>query len=161
METKKLLYLVFAVFISTSAIAQNIEKDKIPATVLNAFKSKFPAADNVKWEMENARDYEATFKTNGNEQSAVFDANGAWLETETEIKENELPANVKASFAKEFNSYKIKETEKVEKNDGTTCYEIKLTNGKETIEVLFADNGEVKEKKSESSDKDKDKDDKD
>ena len=107
--------------------------------------------------MENKKDYEANFEMNEVEQSAVFDANGNWIETETEIPVSQLPSAVSQAISKQFSGYKIKEPEMVEKATGKS-YEVELTKGKETLEVVLSPKGEVINKKIESK---KDKEDKD
>jgi len=140
------LFMLLLGTITRSTYAQDISADKVPADVSSAFKAKFPKAEKVKWEMENGKDYEAAFKINDAEQSAVFDAGGNWMETETEIKVSELPQAVSQSVAKQFSGYKINEAEKVEKKDGN-LYEVELSKGKEILEVTLSPTGEVTEKK--------------
>lgn len=154
---KNLIMVVLAVTLVTTAYTQNISSDKVPAPVSSAFKSKFPKAESVKWEMENGKDFEASFKISGSEQSVVFDASGSWIETETEIKTSALPQTVSSSIAKQFSGYKIKESEKVEKQTGT-FYEVELSKDKSILEVTFSIKGDVVEKKTKEKNDKEDKD---
>ena len=47
-----------------------------------------PAATDVKWGKESAKEYEAEFRLNGNNVSANFGSDGAWVETETVDESN-------------------------------------------------------------------------
>jgi hypothetical protein len=128
---------------SNAACAQKISADKVPAAVTSAFKAKFPKATKTSWEMENANEYEAGFKLNGEEVSANFDNTGKWLETETEIKVSALPAAVKAALSKDFAGFKIEEASKIESAKDGNCYEAELEKGEETFDVLFLPNGKI------------------
>ncbi|MCX6285411.1 MAG: PepSY-like domain-containing protein [Bacteroidetes bacterium] len=128
--------------------------------VKQAFVKMFPAATDVKYEMEKDA-FEATFKDKGVEMSANFDAAGKWLETETEIKSADLPKEVTASAAKNFAGFKISEVAKVETPDKGVCYEMDVNNGKEGYEVQISPKGDIlnkhplkKEKEEEKKDKD-------
>ncbi len=155
---KKIFYLVLtSALMSLGACAQDISADKVPEAVSNAFKTKFPKAEKVKWEMEDEKDYEASFKMNNGEQSAVFDAKGNWVETETEITVSTLPQEVSQSVAKQFSDYKIHEAEKTEGKDGN-FYEVELTKGKQILEVKLSVKGEVMEKKEKEKNDKEDKD---
>jgi len=128
---------------SNAAYAQKISADKVPTAVTSAFKAKFPNATKTSWEMENANEYEASFKLNGKEVSANFDNTGKWLETETEIKVSALPAAVKAALSKDFAGFKIEEASKIESAKDGNCYEAELEKGEETFDVLFLPNGKI------------------
>ncbi len=137
------IVLLTAALMSNSAIAQKISADKIPGAVTSEFKSKFPKATNVPWEIENNNDYEASFKLNGQEVSANFDKNGKWLETETEIKVSALPASIQSSLSKDFAGYKIAEASKIESLKNGNCFEAEIEKGGETFDMLFASNGKL------------------
>jgi len=93
---KKIVVLLSSfLLISLMGNTQAITPDKVPAPVKQAFTKKFPAATDVKYEMEK-KDYEVTFKDKGASMSANYDATGKWLETETEIKESDLPKEITA-----------------------------------------------------------------
>lgn len=138
-----IIVLLCAALMSNAACAQKISADKVPAAVTSAFKAKFPNATKTSWEMENANEYEAGFKLNGEEVSANFDNTGKWLETETEIKVSALPAAVQATLAKDFAGFKIEEASKIESAKDGNCYEAEIEKGEETFDVLFSPDGKV------------------
>ena len=147
---KKIIVLLAVILIAcTSAFAQKIPSEKVPAAVKQAFKKQFAKATSAKWEMEN-NDYEVHFKLDGTDGSANFDATGKWLETETEIKFEALPVAVKAKITKTFAGYKAGETNKVETPDKGILYEVELSKGTEKIEIQFTKEGEVMNRKVEN-----------
>jgi uncharacterized membrane protein YkoI len=125
--------------------SQPIPVDKVPAKIKQAFANKFPAAADVRYELE-MRSYEANFKENGVTMSATFDPSGNWLETETEIIESDLPKEVSASVAKNFPGFKIVEASRTETSDKVIFYEMDLKKSKEAYEVRFSPKGDVLKK---------------
>ena len=102
----------------------------VPTVVKDAFTKQFSKASDAEWGLEKADEYEVGFTLDKKEMSAVFDAKGGLLETETPISENDLPKAVKDSLAKGFAGYTLKE---VEKNDakGVISYEMKVKKASE------------------------------
>ena len=92
------------------------------------------------------KDYEINFKYKGVEMSANFDASGKWLETETEIKESDLPKKVSVSVTKNFAGFKISEVAKVETTDKPLFYKMDLNKGDEGYKVHFSPKGDVLKK---------------
>ena len=135
------VFLLFAFFCYT----QIIPAEKFPAPVKEAFAKKFPAATNVKYEMEK-KDYEVTFKDKGVGMSANFNSTGEWLETETIMIESDLPKEVLTSVATNFVGYSITEITKVEGPNNVLNYEMKLKKDKEGYEVKFSSKGDVLKK---------------
>jgi len=154
---KKIIVMLSAfLLISLMGYTQKLTADKVPAPVKEAFAKKFPAATDVKYEMEK-KDYEINFKDKGVEMSANFDATGKRLETETEIKVSDLPKEVSASVAKNFAGFKISEIAKTETPDKGLVYEMDLKKDKEGFEVQFSSKGDILKKtplKKEKSEKD-------
>jgi hypothetical protein len=151
---KKIIVLLSAcLLISLVGYSQKITPDKVPGAVKQAFAKKFPAATDIKYEMEK-KDYEINFRDKGVEMYANFDATGKWLETETEIKESGLPKEVSASVAKNYKGFKISEIAKVETPDKGLIYEMDLKNDKEGYEVQFSLKGDVLKKESLKMEKD-------
>jgi hypothetical protein len=134
---KKLLVLIVCSIFVLGVSAMNQKDEKIPAAAKTGFAAKFPTAQKVKWSIEKPGEFEAEFTLNKVETSALFDAKGTPLETETEIKESELPQAVKATLAKDFTGYKLDEIERVTDIKGTVTYEMEVAKGKEKQEVTF------------------------
>lgn len=141
---KRIIFLLLtAALISNVAFAQKISSDKVPVAIILAFKAKFPTETKTSWEMENANEYEASFKLNGEKVSANFDKTGNWLETETEIKVSALPASVQSTLSKDFAGYKINEASKIESVKNGNCFEAEIEKGEETFDVLFTADGKM------------------
>jgi len=139
---KVILLLSACLLISLMGNSQKVDSGKIPASVKQAFAKKFPAATDVKYGMEK-KDYEINFKDKGVEMSANFNATGKWLETETEIKEKDLPKEVSGSVVRNFAGFKMSEIAKSEAPGKGLIYEMDLTKDNEGYEVRFSPKGDI------------------
>lgn len=133
---KKLIMMsVLAVIVTLSACAQKLDASKVPAAVKASFVKKYPGL-TTKWEKEDGK-YEASFTQNGNTMSAMFEPNGIFTESETEIKVSELPAGISAYIKEHYKGKTIKGAAKITRADGVVSYEA-VVNGKD---VMFDANG--------------------
>jgi hypothetical protein len=124
-------------------LAQTITSDKVPALIKQAFHTKFPDVKNVEWKIKSEK-YEAEFILKGVETTIKFDANGKWLETETQIPLSEVAKAVLESLATKFKNYKIVETQILQIfDDSRIIYEIHLENDKEIIKALLYADGTI------------------
>ena len=142
---KIIVLLSACLLISLIGYSQQVTSEKVPAAVKEAFAKKFPAATNVKYEMEK-KDYEVTFKDKGVGMSANFNSKGEWLETETVMIESDLPKEVLTSVATNFVGFMITKITKVEGPNKVLNYEMNLKKGKECYEVKFSPKGEILKK---------------
>ncbi|MEO8588858.1 MAG: PepSY-like domain-containing protein [Flavobacteriales bacterium] len=134
---------------ATEASAEQATLD-VPDPISAAFAAQFPAATDVKWEMEDATVYEAEFTENGVKRSASYAADGTWQETETTIKAEALPDAVQKAISAGFAGYTLKEAEELSTPSGM-MYEVELEQGKSTQEVVFsADGAQVRSKAEEA-----------
>lgn len=122
--------LIVGTSVSFTACAQKIDASKVPASVKQSFTKQFPGA-SAKWQKED-ENYEAGFKHQGHEMSALFDANGVMTESEMEIKTSELPAAVSAYIKTNHPGESIKEAAKITKANGEVNYEAEVK-GKDLI----------------------------
>jgi hypothetical protein len=153
---KKLLtLLVCMIFV----VCTNAQKTKVetPAAAKSAFAAKFPGAQKVKWSAEKPGEFEVEFTLNKAESSALFDAAGKFLESETEIKQSELPQAVQATIAKDFAGYKLDEIEKATDTNGVVTYEMEAAKGKEKFELSFDANGKLLSREPLKKEKEEDK----
>ncbi len=137
------LVLTISIFLSACSGAQSIKQSEVPTAVMKAFQEKFSQAKSVAWEKESETELEAEFKLNGDEMSANFAQDGTWLETESEIKQKDLPEAVKSTLKREFADYEVEECEKVATPEQAEAYELELEKGENTIEVVMDKNGTV------------------
>ena len=131
------IVLTMAVTISLSASCQGL---KVPKAVKNAFAAKYPNATNVKWGKENAKEYEAEFKSGNTAVSANFGLDGSWVETETVIPIADLPAAVSTAVTSKNPGAVISMAEKTEMPGGKLHYEVAFkVGGKKKSMELNAD----------------------
>ena len=72
---------------------------EIPASVTDAFKSRYPHAENVAWK-DKLTYFQATFSLNSNDVTADFSNKGEWRSSEAKTNFDNLPATVKDGFSK-------------------------------------------------------------
>lgn len=92
---KRLLVLIM-VAASLSSFGQI---RKIPAAVTETFKQKYPNASNVEWK-DKLTLFAVDFEQDGKKYEARFSNKGVWQQSETEIAESDLPAEVKEGLDK-------------------------------------------------------------
>lgn len=100
------------------------KKTTPPDPVVNGFEKQFPGV-KPKWEKEGNM-YEANFKSNAKEASAVFAENGQMIESEVEIVIAELPEQVKTYLDQHYKGEQIKETAKITNSAGKVEYEVAI-----------------------------------
>ena len=132
---KKLIMPALFAAIAFSACGQKLDASKVPAAVKATFAKQYPGV-TANWEKEDGK-YEASFKQGANDQSAMFEPNGTFTESEMEMKVADLPATVVAYMKAHYKSKPIKGAAKITKADGSINYEAAL-GGKD---VLFDANG--------------------
>ncbi|MBS2100968.1 PepSY-like domain-containing protein [Carboxylicivirga linearis] len=137
---KRQLLFLFAVGTTLMACGQTP-----PKKVETSFTQKFSNAQSPEWEQEGD-EWEVEFKLSGNEMSASFDNNGKWLETESEVKKKDVPAEIFKAVTLKFEGWEIEEIERIEKPD-FKGYEIALEKEETETEILVSDSAEITIKK--------------
>lgn len=121
---KALTLSVLVTAIGFSVGAQQIDASKVPAAVKTAFAKQYPG-QSATWEKENGQ-FEASFKQNGKNSSALFTSGGTMTESEMEIKASELPVPVLAYVKAHYKGAAVKEGAKITKADGSVNYEAEV-----------------------------------
>ncbi len=115
----------------------------VPKAVSDAFAKKFPGATNVKWDKENANEYEAEFKINGRSGSANFLTDGSWVESELEVGNTELPAAVTSAIKTKHPAGILIKAFKIETAKGTTTYEAEIKTGNKKKGMIMNADGSM------------------
>jgi hypothetical protein len=82
MKKSILFGFIFTIVSITSCSDNKISEDKVPAAVVTAFKTKYPAATNTVWITEKKDGkviYEAQFKNNNDGVEAEFNEDGSFI----------------------------------------------------------------------------------
>ena len=144
---KKVMFLLGFATVAVATQAQNLKSENVPAAIKLSFEKHFPNAKEVEWEKEGAN-YEAEFKWKEAGHSMVMDTQGNLLETELEIKVDELPEAARKYIAEKYPNQKIKEAARITLQNGAVKYEAEI-NGKD---VMFNGNGNFIQEKSKGND---------
>lgn len=132
------LPLYFLFFTACGTIA-----GQIPDAVKEAFAKQYPGENDPDWHLDKNGNFEAKFKQKGVHYRADYTPKGVWIETETNIKEKELPKAIKKVLKAQYDGFKISEIEKVESSKKGTFYDVefKVNGGKQDVE--FNASGQV------------------
>lgn len=131
---------VIAITFVHAGYSQNVKEKDVPVVIKNSLVKNF-SINRADWNKEGAN-YEASFKEKGNEMSVVFDGAGTVIETEKEIKHNELPQPVQNALNNDYKDYELEEIAKID-SKGATTFETELEKGKDSLEILFSGDGKV------------------
>lgn len=143
---KNLTLLFIATLIAPFCFAQTLRMDQVPPAAANTFKQKFPNGSQPGWAKGKDNVYQVGFFNGKKMQTALFDNTGKWLQTETEINYNALPAKVQRAFENEFDGYKVQEAFEVETPDKGITYEIIAYRGPRNFAATFSAKGELLKK---------------
>jgi hypothetical protein len=124
-----LIVAVAALFVlEFSSCKGGKEKVKVPEKVKTAFENNFSNTGDVEWEKEKPNIWEVNFEIDDVDMEALFDNNGTWLKTETEIAVSDVPEVVINSAKKKFSDYEIYGAERIETPEQVT-FKVKIKNG--------------------------------
>lgn len=132
---KKMILAVLILSVTTAS-AQKISANKVPAVVSKAVDQKFPDAQALKWERENDN-FEANFKDGLKHRSVLVAPSGKIMEVETAIGTASLPAKVREYVSANYKNAKIKEAAEIVQASGEVNYEAEV-NG---MDLLFSSKG--------------------
>lgn len=130
-----LLYILF--------MSMHVYAFQAPKVVTHAFQQKFNGASNVRWEKENETNYEAIFDMNGKRMAAIFNGQGQWLATETEVGLRGLPGISRVVLQTRFIGWSIATAHKIEKADGTSLFRATLNRRGAVKDVFLKKNGTI------------------
>ena len=137
---KKIFFVALAIIGSS---ATTFAQSKAPIAIETAFNAKFPKATKVKWDKENATEYEANFVLNGLKHSANYSISGEWLETESLTTFDKMPEKVQQAFNTAHKGAKVKAVAKIENAKNETLYEIEVKKGLKAVEYFYNADGTI------------------
>ncbi|RYY16885.1 MAG: hypothetical protein EOO04_26245 [Chitinophagaceae bacterium] len=142
----KHLFPVVALALSLSFATSTTQAQirKIPATVTDAFKEKYPDASGVEWR-DKVSVFSAAFSKDGVNYEAKYNSKGEWLNTENEVAVDDLPSVVKEGFEKsKYAEWEIEKIHHIQLPDNNTQY--RLLVGKTDLQkknLLYSSKGRL------------------
>jgi hypothetical protein len=114
--------LVFA--LSIVAFTTQAQIRKIPATVTDSFKEKYPDATGVEWR-DKVSVFSAVFSKDGINYEAKYNSKGEWLNTENELAVDNLPVVIKEGFEKsKYADWEMEKAYQIQLPDNNTNYRL-------------------------------------
>lgn len=133
---KKIIFLIAILFGGLLLHAQEIENAAVPLNVRTNFAKIYPNVKYFSWGKEQAS-YEAYFKEDNLQETAVFDANGKFLQSEKIIPAAKLPKGAADYLEKSIPHKKIKEASQITDAAGVVTYEAEVKG----VDYIFDANG--------------------
>ena len=116
--------LLLLLLVSFGAVKSFAQIRKVPAEVTDAFKAKYPDAQNVEWK-DKVTFFEASFKFNNADMTADFSTKGEWQETGKKMDFDALPDAVKDGFKKsKYSDWTPGSVTKIERKDRDVQYKV-------------------------------------
>ncbi|GAB4143871.1 MAG: hypothetical protein Fur0041_18910 [Bacteroidia bacterium] len=121
----KKAFTISSLLFSSVIFAQEIKETEVPQPVKDSFAKLYPQVKKAEWEKDSIN-YEAEFKNNGVETEVLLAPDGKLIQTEVEVKIDQLPQAVKDYVAKNCSGKKIKEAAKITSADNTVMWEAEV-----------------------------------
>jgi hypothetical protein len=144
---KTAILLLMTVFCAGMAMAQKstakklkVEKITAPDLVVNSFNQKFMGAI-PEWTKTPNGNFVAAIDNNGMKQYAEFNAEGKWLNTATEIPFEQLTEAAQAKIKEQYADMQVEKVKKIERENISVFYKVKLVKDKESKMVYINDAG--------------------
>jgi hypothetical protein len=126
------------------AIVVNGQIRKVPASVTEAFKEKYPNATNVEWK-DKVTSFAASFEEEGKQYEAKFNSKGEWQETEEMINEEEMPETVKEGLEKsKYSEWEIIKVRRIELPGDVVQFKVQVEKSEiQKKNLLFSSEGKL------------------
>ena len=146
---KKATLLIFAI-LSVGLIScqekkdgENVTKSEVPEAVQKAFQEKYPEENNPDWKKDEHGNWESHFKKDGEKYRADFNKDGSWIETENDIKNEDLPEAIKKVIQEKYADYEVTEIEHVENSEKGEFYDVEFKQKGKNLDVMFKTDGTI------------------
>lgn len=107
------------------------------------FTQRYPDARNVEWEWEQGY-YVADFNDGRHEVEAWFDERGEWTMSETDIRYEELPAEVRTAFEQgPYGTWRVDDVDLWEQANRSVIYILDVERGEQDINLHYSEYGDL------------------
>lgn len=121
----------------------SVKELEVPDVVKESFANKYPNEKKEKWNIDRNDNYEAKFKEGGETFKADFTPDGTWIETETSLKEKDLPKAVKKAIKEKYDGVKIVEIERTDHYQKGIFYDVEFKKNGKKFDIEFNAEGVI------------------
>lgn len=138
-KVKYMIMVIAGLMVTVQAMAQS--SNQVPSAVMDAFRTAFPAANNVEWDREGQH-YEVDFEVNRLDHEAWFNGEGKMVRHKQEMRNRDLPEQVKNGVKRNHKRYRITDVEKLTIGN-EVVYKLELSRFFRDIDVVVNEQGET------------------
>ncbi|WP_162426252.1 SdiA-regulated domain-containing protein [Pontibacter pudoricolor] len=135
MKKYSLYAFTLAVVMAGTACDPIWDNTKVPEAVKVQFADRYPTIKQADWDNENGN-FEAEFKVNGLERTALFSPDGKLLSYTEEIDQRHLPNVILQQVQAQYANYRIDEAHRVQQN-GNANYVVELEDNMDEVKLQF------------------------
>ncbi len=136
---KKLSVLAVALLAICSLTQAQLRK--IPAEATEAFKARYPNTKNAEWR-DKISFFQVNYEMDDVRYESKFSNKGEWIQTEKEIAEDQLPAEVKDGYSKsKFTDWELKSVSWVQSKESGVQYRLYVRKNGVEKKYLYFDKG--------------------
>ncbi|MBT8296160.1 MAG: PepSY-like domain-containing protein [Gramella sp.] len=133
--------LILSLFLSIGFLSCQEQEEKVPESVKKSFRQKYPGENDPDWEKDDHGYWESHFKIDGEKYRADFNADGSWVETENDIKKENLPEAIKRVIKEKYSDLEITEVEHVTHAKKGEFYDVEFKKKEKNMDVMFRADG--------------------
>ena len=139
---KKVTTVVTAIALLFSATAFATKGDSVTKQVEGAFKKDFVQAKDVTWQQKGDF-YFASFVINETTVNAAYNDEGQLVGTSRRIALSQAPLSVSLALSQQYSQYTIPAQVTELTYDGSTKYQVFVSDDKKTLELRISATGDV------------------
>lgn len=142
MRKNILFVLTVGLLFSSAAMGQDILQSDVPSILVNKFRSTYPKATDIEWEM-NGDLYKVEFETEKNiDHDIWYNPTGEMVKHKEDITKDELPQIILSRINTDFKGYNIEDPQKIT-TGSDIIYKLELNSQIDEWEVTIDSNGKI------------------
>lgn len=138
-----LVFIMTVGLVSCQESKDKKEESEVPQAVRTTFQQKYPGENDPDWKQDDHGYWESHFKIDGEKYRADFNADGSWVETENDIKPENLSDAIKKQIEEKFSDYEITEVERVDSAKKGIFFDVEFKQKGKNKDVEFREDGTI------------------
>lgn len=135
--------LIMPLFMLCFCIACGIPISNPPTPVTDTFAQKYTEATAITWNLDGNGNYEAKFTLQQKKYRADFTPSGKWLETESNVSLEEVPAVIRIVMDEKYDIKYLEEIELVDDYKKGRYYDVEFKIGMRKIDIEINEAGKI------------------